>query len=163
MNESDWLGDVSEAPRNVGGRPAKDYSARGNRKIECPDCGFIARCSAASIERAGGLPSCACGAAMIVPNLRDRAVIEWDALEAELTALGVERDASGKVIADPFADAMRELGFDGMVISPYGNRRGGATQTRCEASGCHKYSAGRYCPEHEHERPAMGSAYKGRA
>jgi hypothetical protein len=130
---------------NPGGRPAKDYAGRGNRKMECPACGFIARCSAGAIERAGGLPSCACGECMILPNLRDRAAVEWDALETELVSYG--RDA--------YDAAMRELGYAGMVEPRTAPRRSGAAQQRCQGPGCHKFRSARYCPSCEQERPEM--------
>jgi hypothetical protein len=143
--DTDWLAGASAPAANPGGRPAKDYAARGNRKFECPECGFMARCSARAIERAGGLPRCACGGQTILPNLRDRAAVEWDALEAELVSYG--RDA--------YDAAMRELGYAGMVEPRTRPAGSGLVQRRCEASGCHKFSAGRFCSEHEHERPAM--------
>ena len=149
--EADWLDGAALVPaRNVGGRPAKDYRARGNRKLECPQCGFIARCSAAAIERAGGLPTCGCGRGMIVPNLRDRAAIEWDALAAELESYG--RNA--------YDAAMRELGHVDMIAPRRSTERHGGAQRRCEVNGCHKFSAGRYCAEHEHDRPEMAAAHR---
>jgi hypothetical protein len=146
---TDWLAGASAPAANPGGRPAKGHKGR-QRKLCCPDCGFIAYATAGAVERAGGLPSCACGGAMIVPNLRDRAAIEWDALEAELVSYG--RDA--------YDAAMRELGYGGMVEPRTAPRRSGAAQQRCQGPGCHKFTAGRYCPSCEQGRPEMAPAHR---
>lgn len=140
--EADWLGTDAEPQRNRGGRPAKDYRARGNRKLECPSCGFVCRCSAAAVARAGGLPSCACGERMVVPELRDRAVIEWDALAAELQEAGPAT----------WNRAMRELGHVDAIVTTHPERRGGAERRRCtwDAGYCTRWplSGSDRCREH---------------
>lgn len=151
--ESDWLGGATASPApNPGGRPAKDHRGR-QRKLLCDSCGFIAYATTGAIERAGGLPICACGGTLTLPNLRDRAVVEWDTLAGELKQLG----------PDAWNDAMREIGSPDLVVRTLRPRLSGARQHRCETSGCTRFSTGRYCPEHVEHRPAMGSAYKGRA
>lgn len=144
--EADWLAGASAPAVNVGGRPAKGHKGR-QRKLCCPDCGFIAYATAGAVERAGGLPTCACGARMIVPNLRDRAVIEWDALEADLSRLG----------RDEWNAAMREIGAKDLVMPKYGDRRSGLGSKRCAwAEGhCVKFTATIYCPEHDPHEQAL--------
>lgn len=138
--ETDWLAGASAPASNPGGRPAKGHKGR-QRKLCCPECGFICYATAGAVERAGGLPSCACGSPLIVPNLRDRAVIEWDQLEAELSQLGRER----------WNDAMREIGSLDLVLPRYADRRSGAAPKRCAwAEGhCVKFTSAIYCPEHD--------------
>lgn len=92
-----WLGEVAQ-PHKSGGRPAKGHVGR-QRKVHCERCGFIAYASRGALQRSG-LPSCGCGEPMTLANLRDRAAVEWDALEAELRSYGRET----------FNSAMRELG-----------------------------------------------------
>jgi hypothetical protein len=110
------------------------------RKIHCEACGVILYGSAAALTRSG-LPVCGCGERMTVPNLRDRAAVEWDALEIELRSYGPLA----------FNDAMRELGHLAMV-EPLKDtsRKGGAEQKRCgwEGGYCSVYVASRYCTEH---------------
>jgi len=151
INETDWLGPASAGPEpKPGGRPAIDHRGR-QRKLSCPLCGFIAYATAGALTRAG-VPVCGCGEPMVLAKVRDRAYVEWDNLEAELQALG--RDA--------YNAAMRELGFTDM-IERRTDRRGGAVQKRCEAHGCHRFTGGRYCREHEQHRPALSALRKGRA
>jgi hypothetical protein len=139
-----WLGDATASPAvSRGGRPAKGHVGR-QRKVHCERCGFIAYASRGALQRSG-LPRCGCGESMTLANLRDRAAVEWDALEAELVSYG--RDA--------YTAAMRELGYAGMVEPRTRPAGSGLVQRRCEASGCHRFSVGRYCREHEHERPEM--------
>lgn len=122
----DW-GTQETPQKSRGGRPAKGYAARSNRKIECPECGWHARTSAAQLSR--GLPTCACGAGMIVPEFRDRvALSDPDALEH------VER-AEAEECERAFRAAPRE-------------RRAGAPK-RCAELGCHKFVRGEYCDEHK--------------
>jgi hypothetical protein len=137
---TDWLAGASAPAANPGGRPAKGHKGR-QRKLCCPDCGFIAYATAGAVERAGGLPLCACGGAMIVPNLRDRAVIEWDTLEAELSRLGVDR----------WNAAMREIGATALVAPKHADRRSGAAAKRCAwpEGHCVKFTSAVYCPEHD--------------
>lgn len=151
LSDSAWLGGASAspvAPRNPGGRPAKGHVGR-QRKVHCERCGFIAYASRGALQRSG-LPVCGCGEPMTLANLRDRAAVEWDALEAELLSYG--RDA--------YDTAMRQLGYSGMVEPRTRPAGSGLAQHRCEASGCHKFATGRYCPEHEHHRPEMAPAYR---
>jgi hypothetical protein len=89
---------------------------------------------------------------MVLANLRDRAVVEWDALERDLMARG----------GDAFDSAMRELGFTDM-IAPRRKGVSGAVQHRCEVDGCMRFASGRFCHEHEAHRPEVTAAYKGRA
>lgn len=144
-----WLGEVP-TQRRPGGRPAKGHTGR-QRKVHCERCGFIAYASRGALQRSG-FPCCGCGEAMTLANLRDRAAVEWDALEAELLSYG--RGA--------YDAAMRELGYVDM-IAPSAPRRSGAVQHRCEWEGgyCAKFTIGRYCPEHEPaNRPAMGATHR---
>jgi hypothetical protein len=144
-----WLGEVA-APQNVGGRPAKGHVGR-QRKVHCERCGFIAYASRGALQRSG-FPVCGCGEPMTLANLRDRAAVEWDELEAELLSYG--RGA--------YDAAMRELGYTAMIAGK-APRRSGAAQHRCEWEGgyCAKFTSGRYCPEHEHaNRPQMGSTHR---
>jgi hypothetical protein len=149
--ESDWLGDTASHGRNPGGRPAKDQRGR-QRKLHCERCGFIAYASASALERCG-FPSCACGEPMVLANLRDRAIVEWDQLERELSKLG-ER---------AYNAAMRELGFTDMIVKRSGDRKSGGDQRRCEFGSCTRWARGRYCAEHDAHRPEMGSAYRSAA
>jgi hypothetical protein len=149
LNESAWLGDVAPpVVRNVGGRPAKGHVGR-QRKVHCEACGFIAYASRSALQRSG-LPVCGCGEPMTLANLRDRAAVEWDALEAELRSYG--RDA--------YDAAMRELGYSAMVEPRTRPAGSGLAQHRCEVWGCHKFSAGRHCPEHERYQPEMAPAHR---
>lgn len=146
--EADWL-DSAPVVVNPGGRPAKGHVGR-QRKIHCEACGFIAYASRGALQRSG-FPLCGCGEVMQLANLRDRAAVEWDALEAELSSYG--RPA--------YQAAMRELGYTDMLPkrSKYG--KGGAGQKRCgwEGGYCSVFSASRYCAEHEvGARAAMTSA-----
>lgn len=135
LNETDWL----DAPtRNVGGRPPKGYSARSNRKLECPSCGFACRCSTAAVKRAAALPTCGCGVGMIVPNLRDRAAIEPDALEAELCE-------QGRTV---YNAAARELGWPHWS-APKRESRSGTSRCQWEGGYCMTFVSGRFCREHE--------------
>lgn len=139
MQAQDWLGDVADAPapRSRGGRPAKGYVGR-QRKVECP-CGFIAYVTRGALEKAGGLPVCACGEPMALANLRDRYAVEPDALERELERYG----------ARAYAAAMRELGLGRMRVTvPSGHGGGRPDRKRCEWTSCPKFSSGRFCPEH---------------
>jgi hypothetical protein len=79
-------------------------------------------------------------AGYLEPNLRDRAAVEWDTLQAELATYG--RDA--------YNAAMRDLGYRDLVDQLPRSRGGGAQQKRCEWDGgsCSGYAAGRYCNEH---------------
>lgn len=140
--ESDWLGDLAVPPRNVGGRAASKDRPGRMRKVQCPDCATILYCtSVAALER--GLPTCACGTPMILPNLRDRAVVEWDALELELRSMSR---------AD-YNKAARELGLtpEPADLTRLGGSKGGAEQQRCQWDGgfCARYaSSSGYCREH---------------
>jgi hypothetical protein len=152
LTESAWLGDV-ESPatrRNLAGRPAKGHVGR-QRKVHCERCGFIAYASRGALQRSG-LPVCGCGEPMTLANLRDRAAVEWDALEAELVSYG--RDA--------YDAAMRELGYTGMIEPRTAPRKSGAAQKRCQWEGgyCAKFASGRYCPEHREHRPDMAPAHR---
>jgi hypothetical protein len=141
---TDWLGGAPALPTpNPGGRPAKGHVGY-QRKIHCEACGFIAYVTRAALLRSG-FPTCGCGEPLALANLRDRAAVEWDALNAELRSYG--RDA--------YDAAMRELGFAGMVEPRKRPAGSGLVQHRCEASGCHKFSGERYCPEHVDHRPEM--------
>ena len=144
--EQDWLGDAARPVVNVGGRPAKGHTGR-QRKVLCEACGFIAYASRGALQRSG-FPVCGCGRPMALANLRDRAAVEWDALEAELASYG--RDA--------YTAAMRELGYTDMIErgSRYG--KGGGPQKRCEETGCNVFASGRYCNEHAGHRPERASA-----
>jgi hypothetical protein len=82
---------------------------------------------------------------MVLANLRDRAIVEWDELERELADYG--RDA--------YNAAMRELGYTDMVEPKRGSRGlSGAGQKRCQWEGgyCTRFASGRYCPEHANHR-----------
>jgi hypothetical protein len=150
FTESDWLGDAAASSKpHAGGRPAKGHTGR-QRKIHCERCGFIAYASRGALERSG-YPRCACGDAMVLANLRDRAAVEWDALEHELVSYG--RDA--------YNAAMRELGFTDM-IQPAARARslGGGAQKRCQWEGgyCTRFASGRYCAEHNPHKTARRTA-----
>jgi hypothetical protein len=152
---SSWL---AEEPRR-GGRPCKGRAPQRKRmrKLQCIDCGLIVYATSATAIRETGPPTCGCGGAMIVPNLRDRAAIERELLEAELIEYG--RDA--------YNAAARVLGW-GLWIEPSRDRQGGAERRRCQWQGghCVKYpSGGLYCPEHEEAARlhSVTPAYKGRA
>jgi hypothetical protein len=82
---------------------------------------------------------------MVLANIRDRAYVEWDKLEAELQALG----------AEAWNEAMREIGALDLVKRTSGDRRGGAVQKRCEVHGCNRFSGARFCPEHEADQPEV--------
>ncbi len=139
----DWLAGASAPLKAVGGRPAKDHSGR-QRKIHCETCGFIAYASRGAIERCG-TPVC-CGEPLKLANLRDRADIEWDVLERELSSLG--RDA--------YNTAMAEIGAVGMIERKRTPRKGGLGQKRCETHGCHKFTSSRLCPSCSGQTVEMG-------
>jgi hypothetical protein len=145
LSESAWLGDIVPPATTPAGRPNKGHTGR-MRKVHCEACGVILYGSRAALQRSG-LPSCGCGEPMTLANLRDRAVVEWDALEAELRSYG--RDA--------YNAAMRELGYTDMIEPRTAPRKSGAAQHRCEWEGgyCAKFASGRYCPEHVEHRPEM--------
>ena len=141
-----WLG-TAVPSRNPGGRPVKNRSGK-LRKVHCELCGVILYASASALQRSG-LPTCGCGEPMVLANLRDRAIVEWDQLERELSQLG-ER---------AFNQAMRELGYTDMILKRHGDRKSGGDQRRCEFGSCTRWARGRYCAEHEAHRPEMGSTY----
>jgi hypothetical protein len=149
--ETDWLGDAASPSRNPGGRPAKGHRGR-QRKLRCERCGFIAYSSASALERAGR-PTCGCGEPMVLANLRDRAIVEWDQLERELSKLG-ER---------AFNAAMRELGYRDMIGRRSGDRKSGGDQRRCGYGSCTRWARGRYCAEHLEHRPEMAPTYRSAA
>jgi hypothetical protein len=143
--EADWLGDVPQPAAPVG-RPRSTQTGR-MRKVHCIGCGCIVYASRGALQRSG-LPVCGCGERMALANLRDRAAIEWDALDAELRSYGVKA----------YDAAMRELGETPQREHGGAYGHGGGAQHRCEWEGghCAKYSSARYCPEHElHTRAAM--------
>jgi hypothetical protein len=72
---------------------------------------------------------------MVLANIRDRAIVEWEQLEAELQALRV----------DAWNEAVREIEALDLVKRARCDRRGGAAQKRCEVHGCRRFSGGRYC------------------
>jgi hypothetical protein len=76
--------------------------------------------------------------------------VEWDKLEAELQALGV----------DAWNEAVREIGALDLVKRTNGDRRGGAVQKRCEVHGCHRFTGAGYCREHEANRPEVTAAHR---
>ena len=133
-----WLGEVSVEP-NRGGRPAKGHVGR-QRKLHCDRCGFIAYASRGALQRSG-LPVCGCGRPMVLANLRDRALIEWDALRDELEGYG----------ADAYRAAMSELGFSDEVEPRKAPRRSGVGRHRCawENGYCQVFTSTRYCADHE--------------
>jgi hypothetical protein len=91
------------------------------------------------------------GEPMALANLRDRAAVEWDALERELASYG--RDA--------YNAAMRELGFTDMIEPKRVSARlGGGAQKRCQWEGgyCTKFASGRYCAEHDPHETARRTA-----
>jgi hypothetical protein len=148
LTERDWLGDIPR-PVVTTGRPAKAHTGR-MRKVHCQRCGCIVYASRGALQRSG-LPVCGCGDTMQLANLRDRAIVEWDALTAELESYG----------RDTYDAAMRELGYTDMIAPRRAPRRSGAAQNRCEWEGgyCVKFVVGRYCPEHEiGRRPEMSAA-----
>lgn len=140
---TDWLAETPNIA--VGGRPAKRHTGR-MRKVECSPCGVILYGSARALSIAG-LPICGCGERMTLPNLRDRAAVEPAELEAELASYG--RHA--------YNAAAREIGWPVWVEVHTHDRRGGAPR-RCEVNGCHLFASGRYCPEHQQNRPQTGAA-----
>lgn len=159
IDATDWLGGASAPPPPApGGRPAKDHRGR-QRKLLCGSCGFICYATAGAIERAGGLPSCACGSQLEVPNLRDRLAIEPDAVERELFDAGaaeafargasaVEAENAGRV---RWNEAMREIGASALILPPPAKRDASAPPQRCQwdQGYCMKFVSSRYCPEHD--------------
>ena len=116
-------------------RPRSNGNCSRLRKLECPACGWHCRTSAAMIRL--GAPLCACGAgALQVPELKDAAVVDWDALAASFTSLRA-RNA-----------AMRELGYPEAVESRSRGRR--TKQPQCKHDGCSRFRAygELYCPKH---------------
>jgi hypothetical protein len=125
---------VSAAVKARGpGRPAKGHSGR-MRKAECSACGFIVYASAAAYTRAG-MPTCGCGEAMALANLRDIAELEPERLD------GLSLRA--------FNAAMRELGHTDMIRAKQPPRR--TSQPQCAESSCSRFrrAGARYCHEHE--------------
>lgn len=135
-----WLGDLP-AERPQIGRPAKvpGQPQTRLRKIHCEACGFIARTTRGALIRSG-LPSCGCGERMTLADLRDRAAVEWDALETELRGYGQAA----------YIAAMRELGERPEIETGGDYGRGGAAQHRCEWAGgyCVRFTSTPYCNEH---------------
>lgn len=149
-----WAADIErdaqqQRARNVGGRPAKGYNARGNHKLECPSCGFACRCSVASFNRAGALPTCGCGSTMAVPVLRDRAALLPADLEAELQTMSREE----------FVRTCRELGWRDLLRADTprkGNMDRGIRHT-CQWPGgyCNVIVDGEFCTEHDPATAAL--------
>ena len=141
----DWEAGFAPPP-SPGGRPAKSHAGR-MRKVECSPCGVILYGSTKALTTSG-LPVCGCGQEMVLPNLRDRAAVERDTLEAELMAAG--RQA--------FNDAARELGWERWTDNPDAEARRaqqeqehGFTTRACNCAVC-----GRFKP-----RPADRCEYCG--
>lgn len=145
---TDWLAGAGASVPARGGRPAKGHTGR-QRKVHCVACGVILYGSRTALQRSG-LPVCGCGEKMTLANLRDRALVEWDTLETELVLYGREA----------YDAAMRELGYPVERVARV--QRSGLVQHRCEASGCHKFSAAHYCDDCKDNRPQMATARKGR-
>ncbi len=121
------------------------------RKVHCPLCGVIVYASAGALKRSG-MPTCGCGEPLQLANMRDRAVIEWDALQQELESYG----------PDAFDNAMRAMGFTDM-IGRKREGRSGAGQHRCawEHGYCQVFVSGTYCEEHEpRNRAEAAPAYR---
>lgn len=147
-----FIGDLvakEAAERKRGGRPAKGHVGY-QRKIHCQACGFIAYATRGALQRSG-FPRCGCGQPLTLANLRDRAAVEWDALKAELLAIG--RDA--------YERACRELGYTDLIGKKGGPSRSGR-QSRCEFGTCTRWTSGVYCDEHKAHRPEVASAHRGR-
>lgn len=149
MNETDWLGEAPSAPSQAGhtkgGRKRTNGAGDRSRKLECPECGFIARCSAGALAHAG-YPTCGCGARLETPNLRDRALLDWDALADELARLPIREQ--NRIYRDlGYDDLVVALDSTGKIAAP---RRSGEKAKRCQWDGgyCMKYVTGRLCPEH---------------
>lgn len=140
---------VRPAPKNVGGRPR---SAGTNRQValRCDSCEITLYTTPAMARK--GMPTCQCGFEFEPRTLQDRYAIDPAGVEEEFWALG----------RVPFNDAMRELGRRDLVIPDGPRDSHSGEQRRCDFPGCVKFSSDRYCREHEKDRPAMGSAYKGR-
>lgn len=148
MDENDWLGGTAapvEIPRARGGRKRTNGAGDRSRKLECPDCGFIARCSAGALNRAG-FPLCGCGARLELANLRDRVQLDYDALAAEIAQLPAREQNR----------IWRELGYLDLIVAldPDGNiaagPRSGLVTKRCQWQGgyCSRFVKGATCPEH---------------
>lgn len=145
--ESDWLeGSSTPAkPRGKGGRKRTNGAGDRSRKLECPDCGFIARCSAGALN-AAGFPSCGCGARLELANLRDRAQLDWETLSAEIAQLApAEQNRIYRELG--YLDLVVALDSAGRIAAP---RRSGDAQKRCQWQGgyCSRYVTGATCPEH---------------
>lgn len=161
MDANDWLAGAELEPKNIGGRPRTNGAGK-LIALECDECGLKLKATSRAALEQSGLPSCGCGGAFALVNMRDRAAIEWDALELELRAAG----------AQAYNDAMRELGhIDALLpVDSHGrlenrDRRAGEGQARCQWAGghCMRYVSGRYCDEHKRDAPEMGAARKGRS
>lgn len=98
-------------------RPAKGHVGR-QRKLECPSCGFIARASRGAVQTVG-LPTCACGEPMVLPELRDL---------LELGMIDVNHVPSHE---------LRALGYTDSVSLRRRNL-GNPTFRRCSAEGCNR-------------------------
>lgn len=90
------------------------------RKIECEECGFIARAAAGALRHAG-MPTCGCGGATVVPELRDLVDIDPDAFEELANSLAPRARTA----------AMRILGYDQAIQT---TKRHGTSQ--CSKRGC---------------------------
>lgn len=152
--------DVAAAPARKCGRKPKGYTGR-LRKIECPapGCGFIAQVSRGALVRCG-FPTCGCGERMQLAHMRDRAVVEYDALAEELESFGLV-DKDRPELGTVFDRAMRELGYTDLVAPSKRDRKSGGDQHRCAYAGCHRWTAAEFCREHETYRPELGRARKG--
>lgn len=109
-------------------RPAKGHTGR-QRKLECPDCGFIAYASGTAITSAG-VPTCACGEPMVVANVRD------------LLALGMVD------VSEIDTPTLRKLGYADVTRAkaPPSHK----PWARCTFEGCNRRRARSesFCSEH---------------
>jgi hypothetical protein len=155
------------AARKVGGRPAKDYAARGNVRISCDGCGFHCRASLLQLRRA--MPLCGCGyGALTVCNFRDRLALDEDGALSELGAMApgaaAELLRSERLRVAEFRDYFRGAEQrEQRRVS-----RGGAAQQRCSydgPGGCVRFaSRGGLCAEHyadAHAGSSRGRAHAG--
>ena len=150
--------DTDTINRNVGGRPAKDYKARGNRKIQCAVCSFTARTSAAQLRNVAELPTC-CGEPMILPELRDRFALDpdtvWEEAQLEGMRLARERGLQGFELQQSqrahVNRVMRECGAKHLIVAPFQRDTRAAGTPRCKGpGGCNKITNGaEYCDEHK--------------
>jgi hypothetical protein len=107
---------------------------------------------------------------MVLPDIRDLIAVDWDMAQREVESAafiaargnGAAMAAAENAARVAWNDTLRETGLARYVVAARSADRGGNGQQRCSVNGCHKFSIGPYCREHEHaaDRPATAPAFR---